>query len=265
MSSEHVDYAESVLRAAEIGAEMWELIRPCTKDTCDILLLRPQMTYDMSSAILTKGGYDTGATFVGHSDFLLGDDVVSKLHYGNFTFYSKAVVTNPKNVIIARNIYCNGYKRGNNCKFAREEADLKKGASLISVIIPAKMGNKLPNPLDATGAFNSSYEQNRGNKDTELHFPKACGNALLAKFPSFMDDQADLSTNQDLFLERMHSVNTVCYRGHQFSYDIGTQKMSAVTVNTGHWGPNVYPGCGRARAGEMKYLEKQNYQNSVTV
>jgi len=48
----------------------------------DIVLLRPFMTYSMSSAILMKSGWETGATFVGHSDFILGDDVVSKLHYG---------------------------------------------------------------------------------------------------------------------------------------------------------------------------------------
>ena len=40
------------------------------------------MEYEMSSAILMKSGYTTGATFVGHSDFELGDDVISKLHYG---------------------------------------------------------------------------------------------------------------------------------------------------------------------------------------
>ena len=33
----------------------------------DVLLLRPFMEYEMSSAVLMKGGYETGATFVGHS------------------------------------------------------------------------------------------------------------------------------------------------------------------------------------------------------
>ena len=157
------------------------------------------------------------------------------------------------------------YVKGNNCQFAKDDKDLEKGKSLISIILPKGMASYLPNPLDVTGAFNSSYEQNRGSGKDPLHYPKAAINALLEKFPSFMENQADLSSAGDMFLERMHSVNTVCYRGHQFSYDIHSKKQSAVTVNTGHWGPNVYPGCGRARAGEMKYLEKQNYVNSVTV
>ena len=45
-----------------------------------VLLARPYMTYSMSSAVMMKGGYDTGATYVGHSDFQLGDDVASKVH-----------------------------------------------------------------------------------------------------------------------------------------------------------------------------------------
>ncbi len=28
----------------------------------------------MSSSVMMRAGYETGATFVGHSDFLLGDD-----------------------------------------------------------------------------------------------------------------------------------------------------------------------------------------------
>ena len=32
----------------------------------DIILFRPFMEYELSSAILTKGGYDTGATFARH-------------------------------------------------------------------------------------------------------------------------------------------------------------------------------------------------------
>lgn len=75
--------------------------------------------------------------------------------------------------------------------------------------------------------------------------------------------QRDLSTHDDVFRNATRDVNTVCYQGHQFTYDINRKAHSAVTVNTGHWGPNVYPGCGRARAGEMKYLENQKWQSSV--
>ena len=49
------------------------------------VLARPFIEHSMCSAILTKGGYETGSTFYGHSDFQLGDDVQHKTHYGTPT------------------------------------------------------------------------------------------------------------------------------------------------------------------------------------
>ena len=49
-----------------------------------LCVARPYMTYDMCTCIMMKGGSETGATFQGHSDFQLGDDVQSKIHYGNY-------------------------------------------------------------------------------------------------------------------------------------------------------------------------------------
>merc|ERR1711977_146295 len=204
-----------------------------------------------SSAILTKGGYDTGATFVGHSDFILGDDVVSKLHYGNFTFYSKAVVTNPRNVIIARNIFCQAYKGGNDCTWKKDSQD---NGSLISIILPAGETRNLPNPLDITGQFNGG-----GDGDGKAHYSQAKAYKTLFNWEEHQKEVG----GPDMFLDREQHRNTVCFRGHQFSYDLSTKSHTAVTVNTGHWGPNVYPGCGRVRAGEMKYLDKKNYTQAV--
>jgi hypothetical protein len=259
-AEQQVSYAESVLRidAMSIGFLGKELLaKPVDKNSVDILLMRPHMEYNMSSAVLAKGGYETGATFVGHSDFLLGDDVVSKLHYGNFTFYSKAVVTNAKNVIIARNIYCQGYEGGNDCTFIKDKDD--KG-SLISVLIPKGQASQLQNPIDITGYFNNGYETNKA--EGKAHYQ---GSIKVADHLGLNDDQKDVGTDTDMFVNRYSTKNTVCYQGHQFSYDVTTKVHNSVTVNTGHWGPNVYPGCGKARAGEMKYLDKQSYKHAISV
>jgi hypothetical protein len=34
-------------------------------------------------------------------------------------------------------------------------------------------------------------------------------------------------------------------------------------VNTGHWGRDVYPGCGRVRNGEEVYFEKTHHGQDV--
>lgn len=239
----------------------------------DVILFRPWMTYEMSSAILTKSGYETGATFVGHSDFLLGDDVISKLHYGNFTFYSKAVVTNPRNVIIARNIFCNSYVGGNDCGFIRVKKVGNKeknyspqtgdhGGSLIAVALPGGTCAQIQkNPIDMRGYF-TGYEDD-GDRSTSRHYatPSICDAVKRALQLDTVDPGGAPGVN--LWSTQLRKQNTVCYRGHQFSYDVNSKKFSNITVNTGHWGPNVYAGCGRVRAGDMKYLKEQNYKQSI--
>ena len=227
----------------------------------DILLLRPFMTYSMSSAILMKCGWETGATFVGHSDFILGDDVVSKLHYGNFTFYSKAVVTNPKNIIIAENIFSQGYIRGNGVEFFKVDPQCpttktptgykpqsgEHEADFISVLIPYGSGDKLPNPLDIEG--HQLYDSSKTSSKLQKHEPgMAKASAYMdADFVSevfrlheFSKDRADPAN--DPFINYEATQNTICFRGHSFHYDPTTCQHTAVTINTGHWGKDVYPG-----------------------
>ena len=124
----------------------------------------------------------------------------------------------------------------------------------MSIILPAGETRNLPNPLDITGRFN-------GGGDNDTVDPYSQAKAYTSAF-NLQEHQADVS-EPDVFLERQQHANTICYRGHQFSFDVNTGHHSAVSVNTGHWGPDVYPGCGRVRAGEMKYLEKKNYTPAV--
>jgi len=64
-----------------------------------------------------KGGRETGMTAVGHNDFGLADDWARMMHGGNYTFKSKAVVQQPRNIIIAENIFAQGYLGGNGVSF----------------------------------------------------------------------------------------------------------------------------------------------------
>jgi len=247
----------------------------------------------MSSAILMKSGYETGATFVGHSDFELGDDVISKLHYGNFTFYSKAVVTNPKNIIIAENVFCQGYVRGDGVRFFDVHTQDNRGAprpggpagarhpgvavpngyhpengehtrSLISVVIPYGSGDMLPNPLDIEG--HTAYDVANPPREMDVTAPGGVKPSYYMdanwvsewfQLHEFSRDRLDVASEPFITYEKQQ--NTVCYRGHQFSYDPSSQTHTSVTVNTGHWGKNIYPGCGAVRAGEVKYLESQRF------
>ena len=55
----------------------------------NLIYARPYQTYSVSTGICMKAGASTGETLVGHADFQLGDNVIQKLHYGNFSVYTK--------------------------------------------------------------------------------------------------------------------------------------------------------------------------------
>ena len=47
----------------------------------------------------------------------------------------------------------------------------------------------------------------------------------------------------------------MCFRGAQKRYHKDTGDWKTHTVNTGHWGPNVYDGCGMVRMGMYAHLK----------
>ncbi|KAK3264679.1 hypothetical protein CYMTET_26601 [Cymbomonas tetramitiformis] len=126
------------------------------------LLLRPYQTYQMCAAILTKAGKETGETLIGHYDFQLSDDVVRKMHYGNFTIYQKSVVYNNKNVLPVTDIVSAAYLGGGGSIFARASPENgtmpdagmhgESAPSLYACIIGLDEIIK-DNPIDVNGAY----------------------------------------------------------------------------------------------------------------
>lgn len=230
----------------------------------EILLARPHMTYDMMTCIMMKGGSDTGNTFQGHSDFQLGDDVQSKIHYGNYTYYSKALVTNPKNILLARNVYAGGYVSGDDCDWI--DRDMYSGrvvsGSLYAFLVPAGE-HKKQNPLRLFTKPSDGYGHSFGREMSgREYYSHIYGHDSLLS----VEDFETIGTRND--------TNDIVYQGHQFWWKEHREQQGAggerafgsytgVTTNTGHWGKNVYPGCGRVRNGDEVYLKDCSWDNEV--
>lgn len=235
--------------------------------TGTVLLVRPFMTYNMASAILMKGGLETGFTAHGHHDFMLTDDVIHKVHIGHYTFYHKSVVKQPKNIVIAEDIFAHSYVSGEGTNIFKDVKDLQTQvggtrftADLIPIWIPAEADGKktkVTNPLDLTGFYGPGI-LNDQNSDLDNpdkpHYPHADALAKHYGFNEFSDFSRD-----DRFLAPIRHLNTVCFRGHSLSYDPKTDGHTKITINTGHWGPNVYPGCRAVRNGENTFLKDMEY------
>ena len=114
-----------------------ELIRSNDVFPFGFLLMRPYMTYLMGTGILTVAGRGTGETLIGHADFQLADNVIQKMHVGNFTMYLKSIVYQQQNVFLAENIFAQGYVSGNNMEFWTAEKSAKASFAIaVAVRVP---------------------------------------------------------------------------------------------------------------------------------
>ena len=267
-SFEKMDYdvcaAQAKLNAAAAGV--------ATSGEGTVLLLRPFQTYNMASGVLMKGGLDTGFTAHGHHDFMLTDDVMHKVHIGHYTFYHKSIIKQSKNIMLAEDIFAHSYISGEGTgifpgegsqrpgKFSEQLARDSFSHDIIPIWIPADSnGNikKPQNPLDISGAYNNqTLDANNSTLDDEdEHYPNAAAYASALGF-----DRLQNYDQNEQFLSPMRHLNTVCFQGHQLSWDSERKSFSKVTVNTGHWGPNVYPGCRAVRNGENAFLKDMEYE-----
>ena len=241
------------------------------------LLMRPYMTYQMGSGILTVAGRATGETLIGHADFQMADNVVQKMHIGNFTMYLKSVVYQQQNVYIAENIYAQGYVSGNGMDFWAAQ-DAKRFTSesdnhvpsIYSCLVPYEssggnakdeyFANDFPNPLDVTGAYSPSNPALGGlqqlNATGQLHYASARFYSALHRW-----DNSTPATDSGAF-GSYNRFNTLCFQGHTAYYNPASGNYDLVQTNTGHWGTRVYPGCGKVRKGLQKLLEPVNYTSA---
>jgi len=147
----------------------------------DLLCYRPFREYQMGTGILLKKGNELGNTFRGWADFQLTDNIIAKTHIGHFTFWHASVVTNPKMLFLAEDIFCSNYVGGEGKKplswryidefHANPTGTMKKyEASIIVVPVPIGAVNpidkrlNLNNPISLTGSLDPITRESAGKQ-----------------------------------------------------------------------------------------------------
>ena len=254
-----------VLKTIAAGIHSLSLYFTASRDEHrhDILLFRPFQTYTMHSAIMAQGGSDLGNVMHGHHDFQLSDNVATKTHFGNYTFYSKAIIKQPRNYTIIPDCFAQGYISGEGHTFfepnykdnAGDVADhslqaaIQEGTlgssecrrSLIAWRIPKGEGEKLADALDITGRFAAPYRDYEAG--SQEHFPGASVLSSLERI-----DELDQNRVDDEYLHQVQHINTICFRGAQYTNGVFT------TTGRGHWG-TPYAGVLPVRDGAMMYMD----------
>ena len=237
------------------------------------VLFRPFQRYLMGSALFLNGGLQLGATYHGHHNFMLSDDVIRKVHVGHYTFYHKSIIKDDKNLTIAEDIICRDYLGGEGAK-PFTKADLQNAqlgnwdqvtGSLIAVKYVGEMNGMnvgagaledvlsgLQNPLSISGSFDGEPYAARYENSTGRHEgPALVGfQALFARGAGNQDQR---------FLSDVRSNNSICYQGMQLDAQNRIRNL-----NTGHWGPNGSgPGGKAVRHGEMAFLKDKGYGDKL--
>ena len=239
------------------------------------ILFRPFQTYRMASAILAKGGSELGATYHGHHDFMLSDDILRKVHVGHYTFYSKSVVKRPKNYVIIEDIFSQGYIGGEGTAFfspasfkeAVSDGTLGRGGKPSMIAVAVQTDCPKHDVLDITGRFHQTvydiFDENDAQKEHYFGSGKVYAEMGLDQMEPYRNNIADE------YIQRVQRFNTVCFRGMQYTKLDAAGKPAAAgadgefkvtQLNTGHWGTNVYAGVRKVREGENSFMKQCEHE-----
>jgi len=230
----------------------------------DFVFARPSMNYEMGSAIMMKGGVETGATFFGDPDFQLSNEGNRKVLFGFFTCYAGARVYKPLNVHILHNISCKRYIGGGGVKLFHNLDPIDRnsfaegrtnGKDLF--VIPMFPGEKIDDTkFDMTGSFPD--QMNDQATAGKIHYSMANVMAQLWGF-QHRDNYFDI----EYFGSPVNAFNTICFRMHQFMPSFNGEQWlprGMYKMGQGHWGADVYPGvrddrCGKGGNGYVRQVD----------
>lgn len=230
----------------------------------NFLHIRHMCGYRTRYGIKCASGGKSGYTFFGHSDMQIAHDVTRKVGVMHYTAYLAAVVTNPKNVYVVEDLFCEKYLGGMGTKFWTRNEYLSKGshrykADIVCTMLPASC-KRLDKKIDIRGKFYSEFAMKLVDptRMSDMCYP---GAARTAAYMDWWDPIKGSRVADKEMRVRTQYANWICWQGVQWHFNTtaGGYVSTDMIVEQGNFGPNVYPGCGRVRNGESKFLTNAPY------
>jgi hypothetical protein len=201
----------------------------------------------------------------------------------HYTCHMKTVITRPQNVMVLRDIQCDGYVAGGGVRWFGDvtsgndaptdenvQTDLNdrldfshehdnQYASMLAFIHPFTASGRIV-PDNAFSLSSSALPWEVGNgTDTQINFPggvkfwKAYQSLFQLGQVTSGQDPASLK-NRD-FIRNGSFNNAVCLLGPHRSFSPFTESFFDLTAGQGHFGPDALPGDARWRRGEAINVE----------
>ena len=250
-----------------------------------LVIARPFIEHHMLSAIMVVAGKDTGATLFGPADMQISANTAVKVIEGHYTCHTKAVITRPQNVMVLRDIQCDGYVAGSDVTWfgdisSKNREPLTKEhirqdltsrldfehehdnhyASMFAFAVPMDENAQYMQDM-AFSLTNSNLPWDVGNGTEESHRNFPGGNPFFDKYSELFgfgqihdgSDPQSISSND--YIRNGSYNNAICIIGPHRGYSPFTETMSDLTAGQGHFGADAQPGDARWRRGESIDVE----------
>lgn len=225
----------------------------------NFVIWRPHMQYRTRGIIKCAQNGGTGNLFIGNSSFNLGFETGRKMAQMHYTTHFRAVVTEPKNLYVQPDVYCQEIEGGAGCRFydpetyaAMDNDHLEN--SLICTACPITE-TIFPMAMDISGRFYTDFGTGTVPRAQfeRLHYSTAARYNLLYNFLRSNKNGTDVP---HLGPGRNH-VNRICWQGHQQNMNPKSKEYSIVITGKGHWRENAtYAGCAPIRNGALEQFRE---------
>ena len=223
------------------------------------IVARPHMTYAMLCGIKVLAGKEMGNYFMRPGRFEVGDDVDVQAHIGTYTYYSKAVCTEPKNVFIVRNLFSDGYLGGNGVRPITPEHYIagsgSNGQESVIVLAVPYAERQATDIIDLTGSIRMFEEQYQLQARRQLDYIGVDFYNRLFGWRQAQQNGEEAWSASD-YLNEKSNVNTLCHPGLQLHFNPHSNEFDIVQRGRGHWGEFTYPSCAAVRRGELREFDR---------
>ena len=239
---------------------------------------RPFRRYTMGSAVLMQSGMATGFTAHAHADVQVNNDAQSKSTFLHFTGNFASVVTDPRRIAVAPDVFCCSYEGGEDrhpvdikefkkycsdpMSYGRAEGNLGRdvfvvpGPCLACADIAEHAFTRCTRPVDISGMFRMCT-YGKSNTPGYLLFE------ALYNMKSALDiDMPNGSSDSLTMTETLHSeahINSTCFAATQRvpSKDGANGRFIRGTDHFGDW---IGPGSREARNGAGIPFKRANFE-----
>jgi hypothetical protein len=223
-------------------------------------LFRPHATYRTRYAIKFALDGKTGFTAIGNSSVQTETEAARMVGLVHYVTYLSAIVTQPKNVVVLDNIFCDRYLGGMGTEFWSSAAEYRaannrrNSRSFLCHLLPYNVTRFAGPKVDWRGRWYTDQRMKLINQD-RFNIPLFPGAGRLCQLTGV----TEVHKREMTYARNETKRNYVCWQGVTWHWNAKMEMWDTPITEKGNMGERVYPSCGRVRNGHNEVLKVPAY------